>query len=99
MVDAITKFLITNYGNRVDQPQPLADSDETSLSRQLELVDKRVRYANVLSTIWATLGIIWLTASAYALGSNSFNALTCSKLRWGLCIWLLAFGKSRALVN
>ena len=84
MSKRIIDFLIEQYGQRVDFPQPIVNTDNDSIQNQLTLVDKRIARAKKVGLLWTILGGIWTIMSAVTIATETLEAIKIFNAGLGL---------------
>ncbi len=90
MKEQLIVFLTEKYGNRIDHPQPLIDTDSASIQQQLKLVDKRIGRVQAGGYFWAGFGILWLVLGVYTLVEKSVDFINGFYV--GLGVFYIASG-------
>lgn len=89
MSDQLIDFLKVKYGNRIDHPQPIINSDNGTIQKQLDLVDKKISNTKNIGILWTIIGTAWLTLSIYSLVIKTIDAVNILKVGLGIT-WILS---------
>ncbi len=91
MTEKIIDFLREKYGNRIDHPQPIINTDNQTIQNQLNLVDKRISNTRNIGILWTILGAAWLILSILSLVTKTIDAINILKLGLGISYVLFGF--------
>jgi hypothetical protein len=83
MKEELLRYLITEYGDRIDYPQPLVNTDDEALNNQFKLLDKRLKQVTWSGFFWILFGMLSLMLNlAYLI--NTVEALRLFQLFAGM---------------
>lgn len=93
MMEDVVRFLLTKYGQHVDDPQQVINSDETKIRTELTLMDKKLRNTKIVGIFWAVIGLMWIALSAVKLyEQTSYPVLTYVQI--GMAVIYVGIGIS-----
>ena len=91
MSEKLIDFLKEKYGNRIDHPQPIINTDNVTIQSQLDLVDKKISNTKNIGILWTLLGTTWLILSIYSLVTKTLDAINILKVGLGIAYILFGF--------
>ncbi|MBL7850856.1 MAG: hypothetical protein JNN04_08145 [Cyclobacteriaceae bacterium] len=84
MKKRLIHFLIEQYGQRVDFPQPFVNTDNAAIENQLTLVNRRMAKGKRVVIFWVLLGVLWIILGAATTTTEPWMATNWFKAGLGI---------------